>query len=169
MYVMYVMHVMYVPVMHLIAHNIRSSENVGSLFRTCDSLGVSKLWLTGYTPDPSHVKVTKTALGAEKSVAWEREVDVEKLIVRLKSQGFIIVGLELDDRAIKLDEYQSVGHKVVLLLGNEVEGIAPYLRDLCDDLVFIAQRGVKESMNVAVAAGIAAYTIMLKSELTNNK
>ncbi|MFA6160898.1 MAG: TrmH family RNA methyltransferase [Patescibacteria group bacterium] len=148
--------------MQLIAHNIRSTENVGSLFRTCDSLGVAKLWLTGYTPDPSHVKVAKTALGAEKSVAWGKEVDVEKLIERLKSQGCRIVGLELDDRAVKLDEYQLGGHEVALLLGNEVEGIAPYLRDLCDDLVCIAQRGIKESMNVAVAAGIASYAIMLK-------
>jgi len=150
------------PELQVIAHNIRSAENVGSLFRTCDSLGISKLWLTGYTPDPSHPKVCKTALGAEQSVAFESVINVEELISRLKSQGFEVVGLELDDQAVKLAEFEPKQPKLALLLGNEVEGIPPYLRGQCDRLVFIPQRGAKESLNVAVAAGIACYALMLK-------
>ncbi|MHB8831416.1 MAG: TrmH family RNA methyltransferase [Patescibacteria group bacterium] len=148
--------------LHLIAHNIRSTENVGSLFRTCDSLGVTKLWLTGYTPGPDHAKVKKTALGAEKSVVFEKVVNVEDLLSKLKASGFSVVGLELDDRAKALDQYKPSKNKIALLLGNEVEGITPYLREQCDDLVFIQQEGVKESLNVSVATGIACYELMLK-------
>lgn len=148
--------------LHLIAHNIRSTENVGSLFRTCDSLGITKLWLTGYTPGPDHAKVKKTALGAEKSVVFEKVVNIEELLPKLKTSGFGVVGLELDDKAQALEGYRPSKNKIALLLGNEVEGITPYLREQCDDLVFIKQKGVKESLNVSVAAGIAAYELMLK-------
>jgi tRNA G18 (ribose-2'-O)-methylase SpoU len=150
------------PELHIIAHNIRSTENVGSIFRTCDSLGVAKLWLTGYTPTPEHPKVKKTALGAQDSVSFEQVVNVEGLISKLKAEQFKIVGLELDERAQALDGYDPKSSNVALLLGNEVEGISPYLIEQCDDLVFIEQKGVKESLNVAVATGIAAYSIMLK-------
>ncbi len=145
--------------LHIIAHDIRSAQNVGSLLRTCDSLGVAKLWLTGYTPEPSHPRVAKTALGAQSSVEWEKAMDVTKVIEDLKRQGFRIVGLELDERSIELAEYRAPG-KVALLLGNEVEGIPKSLRDACDDIVSMQQKGKKESMNVAVAAGIAVYTLL---------
>lgn len=145
--------------LHLIAHDIRSAQNVGSLLRTCDSLGVAKLWLTGYSPEPSHPRVAKTALGAENSVDWEQGLDVTKVIDDLRRDGFRIVGLELDERAVDLVKY-GPPDKVALLLGNEVDGIPPSLRVLCDELVYIEQKGKKESMNVAVAAGIAAYTIL---------
>ncbi|MFA5185684.1 MAG: TrmH family RNA methyltransferase [Patescibacteria group bacterium] len=145
--------------LHLIAHDIRSAQNVGSLLRTCDSLGVAKLWLTGYTPEPSHPRVAKTALGAQGSVDWEKAVDVIRVIEGLKGDGFRIVGLELDERAVDLSSYRPP-KKVALLLGNEVEGIPKSLRDLCDDIVSMRQRGEKESMNVAVAAGIASYWLM---------
>lgn len=127
--------------------------------RTCDSLGVSKLWLTGYSPEPSHPRVAKTALGAQSSVAWEKAVDVARVIENLRRAGFRIVGLELDRRAVDLAAYRAPDD-IALLLGNEVDGIPPSLRALCDDLVFIEQKGVKESMNVAVAAGIAAYVLL---------
>jgi len=146
-------------VLHLIAHDIRSAQNVGSLLRTCDSLGVAKLWLTGYTPEPSHPRVAKTALGAQSSVAWEKRIDVTQVIEDLRGRGFRIVGLELDKRALDLATYRPT-EKVALLLGNEVDGIPPSLRSVCDDLVFIRQKGIKESMNVAVAAGIACYQIL---------
>lgn len=145
--------------LHLIAHDIRSAQNVGSLLRTCDSLGVAKLWLTGYSPEPSHPRVAKTALGAQSSVAWEKAIDVTRVIEDLRRDGFRIVGLELDGRAVDLASYRPA-EKVGLLLGNEVDGIPPSLRELCDDLVFIEQKGMKESMNVAVAAGIASYRLL---------
>ena len=147
------------PTLHLIAHDIRSAENVGSLFRTCDSLGVAKLWLTGYTPRPSHRKVAKTALGAVASVPWGESTDVVGVIEKLRADGFRIVGLELDPRAVELATYRPPD-KIALLVGNEVDGIPPSLRDLCDDLVMIRQRGIKESMNVSVATGIAVYSLL---------
>jgi len=148
-----------VMILHLIAHDIRSAQNIGSLLRTCDSLGVEKLWLTGYSPTPEHPRVAKTALGAEANVVCEQRTDVEEAIKYLRDQGFRIVGLELDDRAVELSKYHP-SSKAALLLGNEVDGIPPSLRVLCDDLVFIPQRGKKESMNVAVAAGIASYWLL---------
>ncbi len=145
--------------LHLIAHNIRSAENVGSLFRTSDSLGVTKLWITGYSPTPEHAKVEKTALGAERTVAWEQATDVVEVIDRLKAEGFRIVGLELDRRSIDLTQF-GAPEWTALLLGNEVEGIPPFLLDKCDDVVSITQKGTKESMNVGVAAAIASYWML---------
>ena len=150
-----------VGMLHLIAHNIRSAENVGSLLRTSDSLGVDVLWITGYSPTPEHSKVAKTALGAQTSVEWKHELDVEKVIADLKGKGFEIVGLELTPDAMPLHTYKP--HKdVAILLGSEREGISPSLISMCDKVVFIEQQGIKESMNVAVAAGIAAYWCSLQ-------
>ncbi len=145
--------------LHLIAHNIRSAENVGSLFRTCDSLGVSKLWITGYSPTPDHPRVEKTALGSERTVDWEQATDVVEVINKLKADNVRIVGLELDRRSVDLLVYHAPD-RVALLLGNEVEGITPSSLDLCDDVVSIRQAGKKESLNVSVAAAIASFWIL---------
>jgi tRNA G18 (ribose-2'-O)-methylase SpoU len=145
--------------LHLIVHDIRSAQNVGSLLRTCDSLGVETCWVTGYSPRPDHPRVAKTALGAEKSVAVEVVTDILDAIARLRADGFCIVGLELDPRAVCLQDYRPDADRIALLLGNEVDGIPPSLRALCDDLVAIDQHGIKESLNVSVAAGIALWAI----------
>lgn len=149
------------PELHIIAHNIRSLENVGALFRIADALGVARIWITGYTPSPGHAKLAKTALGAEKYVPHEVVLDVGKVIRDLKARDFCILGLELDPRALSLAEYRRPADRIGLLLGNEVEGILPCLRDKCDDMVYIPQKGVKKSLNVSVAAGIACYALML--------
>ncbi|MDO8618037.1 MAG: TrmH family RNA methyltransferase [Candidatus Uhrbacteria bacterium] len=143
----------------LIAHDIRSRENVGSLFRTCDSLGVKKLWLTGYTPAPPDLKISKVALGAERSVAFEKMTDVVTLIHQLKKEGMMIFALELTDDAQDLATFQPP-KKMALLLGTETSGIPPSLLELCDGTIKIEQRGIKESLNVSVAAGIAAWGIL---------
>lgn len=145
--------------LHILAHNIRSAENIGSILRTADSLGVAKVWIVGYSPTPEHRKVSKTALGAQESVPWEQEIDIVILMKRLRDQGFRIVGLELDERSQDVSTYQAA-EKTALLLGNEVEGIPPSLRDRCDDLIQIQQKGKKESLNVSVATGIAAYHLL---------
>jgi 23S rRNA (guanosine2251-2'-O)-methyltransferase len=147
------------PELHVIANDIRSRENVGAIFRTCEFLGVSKLWLTGYTPTPPDPKLLKVSLGAEKAVVWEQAVDVRTALDRLKKDGFRISGLELDQRAVLLSDYDAAD-RVALLLGNEVTGIPPSLLDRCDDVVMIAKNGKKESLNVAVAAGIAMWSIL---------
>lgn len=155
----------------VIAHNIRSVHNVGSLFRTCDGFGIKKLYLTGYTPYPKQVTDTrlphvikkietalnKTALGAEHTVTHEHLEDPP--LKQLKNEGFVIVGLEQDARAVLLPDFKSQD-KIALLLGEEVAGIDSSLRDNCDALIEIPMRGTKESFNVSVAAGIALYGLI---------
>lgn len=145
--------------LHLIAHDIRSRENVGSLFRTCDSLGVKKLWLTGYTPSPPDEKISKVALGAERSVEYENVMDVSETINRLKQDGISIYALEITPEAIELASF-APPDRLALLLGTETTGIPPSLLELCDGAIKITQRGIKESMNVSVAAGIAAWAVL---------
>lgn len=147
------------PELHLIAHNIRSRENVGSLFRTADSLGVSKLWITGYTPAPPDAKLSKVALGAEEHVSYEQVIDLQGVIQRLRVDGYKIYALELTSDAIELAQFNPP-LKIALLLGTETTGIPPSLIAQCDGAIMMTQKGMKESMNVAVAAGIAAWKIL---------
>ncbi len=146
----------------LIAHNIRSAENVGSLFRTADALGVQKIILAGYTPSIEHPKVKKTALGAESAVQFEQQVDIFKVLENLKREGYHIIGLEIDSRAIPLNQFKPSFQKIALLLGNEVDGIPAHLRDICDALIFIPMLGVKESLNVTIATAITSYQLLNK-------
>ncbi len=147
------------PILHVIANDIRSRENVGAILRTCEFLGVHKLWVTGYTPTPEDVKVHKVSLGAEVMVDWEQCLDVREVFAKLTQDGFRLIGLEIDERAIELTDYQTP-MRAALLLGNEVLGIPPSLRDSCDDLVMIERRGKKASLNVAVATGIACWSLL---------
>jgi 23S rRNA (guanosine2251-2'-O)-methyltransferase len=143
----------------IVAVNIRSAQNVGALFRTADSLGVHKLWLAGYTPTPEHKMVAKTALGAEASVPWESVTDPIECLERLKRDGVRIVGLEIADGAKALTSYQPQ-FPTALVLGNEVEGLTTMQLARCDDVVSIKQLGQKESLNVTIAAGIAAWALL---------
>lgn len=158
------------PNVIVIAHNIRSTHNVGSIFRTSEGFGVTKIILSGYTPYPRvqndprlpHIadklsdQIHKTALGAEAMVPFEYQELPD--LVALKMAGYRIVGLEQDDRSVLLPNYQSL-EKVALLLGEEVEGLTPELRAACDDLIEIPMHGKKESFNVSVATGIALYEL----------
>ncbi|MBC7869051.1 TrmH family RNA methyltransferase [Candidatus Saccharibacteria bacterium] len=158
------------PEIIVIAHNIRSTHNVGSIFRTCEGFGVTKLILSGYTPYPAvnddtrlpHIankltaQIHKTALGAEIIVPFQYQAHAELSLLR--TQGFTIVGLEQDERSIMLADYKPP-KKIVLLLGEEVEGITNDLRNQCDNLIEIPMMGKKESFNVSVAAGIALYAL----------
>ena len=142
----------------LLAHNIRSLWNVGSFFRTADSFGVEKIFLTGYTALPPRREISKTALGAEEFVPWEQNDDPTKVIAKLKKQGWTIVALEQAKRAVDLATYQPPS-KVCLIVGHEVLGVPKELLALCDDIVHIPMHGKKESLNVAVAAGIALHRL----------
>jgi len=145
--------------LHLIAHNIRSRENVGSLFRTCDSLGVKKLWLTGYTPAPPDEKISKVALGAERAVSYDKIIDVVSLIHQCKQEHIPVFALELTPDAVELKDFHPP-KKIALLLGTETTGIPPSLIALCAGTIRISQKGIKESLNVSVAAGIASWAIL---------
>lgn len=158
------------PEIIVIAHNIRSTHNVGAIFRTAEGFGVKKIVLSGYTPYPSvandprlpHIaekltsQIHKTALGAELLVPFEYQETPDLKDVRAK--GYRLVGLEQDARSIMLPDYHPTG-KIALLLGEEVHGIDATLMQQCDDLIEIPMRGKKESYNVSVATGIALYAL----------
>ena len=151
----------------LILHNIRSVYNVGSIFRTADAAGVSRIILTGYTPAPvdrfkfTRKDFTKVSLGAEKSMPWKQVKNPYAAIAQLKSAGFAIVGIEQDPRATSLFDFKPSHDKpLALVLGNEVRGLSKQLLAKCERIVEIPMQGKKESLNVSVAAGVALFAIM---------
>lgn len=161
----------------LVLHNIRSCYNVGAILRTAEGFGVSSAILSGYTPrihdqdllpylrEKLDKEIHKTALGAEDMVKTEVAEDLKVLLLDYKARGFKVVGLEnninqdicqINDPKLK----EKLGQKVVLFLGEEVNGIPEDFYDLIDIFVEIPMKGQKESFNVSVAAGIAIYAIM---------
>lgn len=140
----------------VVLNNIRSLHNVGSIFRTADGVGVEKIWLCGITGFPPQSQIAKTALGAEDAVVWEHARDVLAVIRDLKKKGCQIVLLEQMDKSV---DYLSFRPRspVCLVVGNEIEGIAQELVSLCDACIEIDMKGVKNSLNVAVAFGVAAF------------
>ncbi len=142
----------------VILDDIRSLYNVGSIFRTCDGIGVEKLWLCGTTGYPPNGQLAKTALGAEQSVSWEYCQDVLDCVRGLKSRAYTIVFLEQTTTSIPYEEFRPSG-PVGLVVGNEINGIRQEVLPLGDVAIDIAMAGVKNSLNTAVALGIAAYHI----------
>ena len=146
----------------LILHNIRSRYNVGSLFRSADGAGVTKIFLSGYTPAPIDRfgrpvrEIHKTSLGATETVPWEEVTSIEECIVMLKKENVRIIALEQHPRAVSYSEYEYESD-YALILGNEIEGVSPMLCELADDIVFIPMHGVKESLNVGVATAIVLF------------
>ena len=147
----------------VLLHNVRSSHNVGSIFRTADAAGVARVFLTGYTPLPvdrfkrPNREIAKTALGAETYLAWESAPSPMVIVKRLRREGWTIVGVEQDERAIEYRSFKPTG-PTLFVFGNEVRGLSKSLRDACDSLIEIPMRGKKESLNVAVSAGIVLFS-----------
>lgn len=150
---------------HLLLHDIRSTHNVGAIFRTADAAGVKKIYLSGYTPAPidrfgrARPDVSKASLGAEKTVAWESVTDQVELIKKLKKEKFQIVALEQDKRAVNYKDLKK-SENVLLILGNEVDGVDKDILSLCDEIAEIPMLGMKESLNVSVSAGIMLYSLI---------
>lgn len=146
-------------------HNIRSAHNVGSIFRTSDAAGVSKIYLSGYTPRPVDRfgrevgEIAKTALGAHTWIPWEYAKDPRSFILKLRTQGWQIVGVEQDDQSV---DYRTleVTRPTLFIMGNEVLGMSPTMRRACDTIIEIPMYGKKESLNVAVSAGIILFGTM---------
>lgn len=151
----------------LILDNIRSVHNVGSLFRTADGMGISNIILCGTTPTPEdrfgreRKDFAKVSLGAEKTISWNFFEKTQEAILKFKSEGYEIVALEQDSKSTDLHEY-SRKEKVALVLGPEVTGMSQDVLEMCDVVVEISMRGMKESLNVSVAGGIAMYEITKK-------
>lgn len=147
---------------YVIAHNIRSLYNVGSIFRIADAFGVAKIYLTGYTGTPGNelhrLRMQKSALGAEKWVQWEHEKSPMKLIKKLRSEGVKILALENARGAINIRKFKPK-FPLALVLGEEVRGVSKAMLKLCDQIIEIPMLGKKKSLNVSVAFGIAAYRV----------
>ena len=145
----------------VICHNIRSRHNVGSIFRTADGAGVSKIFLCGITPAPPHPNISKVSLGAENFVEWEKGKNTWRTIEKLKKEGFKIVALEQAKGAIAYDKFKLPEKSIALILGNEVEGLPIRRGGLkrADKIVYLPMYGKKESLNVSVAFGVAVYKI----------
>ena len=149
----------------LILPSIRSAINVGAIFRTADAVGIDKIYLTGYTPRPtdrfgrSQKDIAKSALGAETWIAWEYKESLLELISMLKDDGYTIIALEQDKKAI---DYRKVkaSKKIAFIVGPEVEGLDKKILNKCDYTVEIPMYGKKESLNVSVACGIALFRIL---------
>lgn len=156
----------------LILHDIRSTHNIGAIFRTADGMGVKKIYLLGYTPEPYDMfgklkkDFAKTALGAEKFVEWEKIKSAAALIKKMKSEKIFIAALEQSSKSILLGSSASKSLRrrtsklgIALILGNEVKGIPKSILLKSDAVLEIPMRGKKESLNVSVAAGIALYVL----------
>lgn len=149
----------------LILPDIRSAVNVGSMFRTADAVGINKIYIVGYTPTPmdkygrKRKDIAKASLGAEDSVPWEYAKSLSALITKLKKDGYFVVAVEQASNSVS---YKSVKKKpkMAFIMGNEVNGLSKSILAKCDTVAEIVMKGKKESLNVAVACGIALFRIL---------
>lgn len=148
----------------LILDDIRSLNNVGSVFRTADAFRAEKLYLCGITGQPPHRDITKTALGATESVSWEYVADVTGLIRQLKADGWLVAAVEQADRSVMLNDFVPDPNKpYAFVLGNEVTGVRDDVIQLADVVLEIPQFGTKHSLNISVTAGIVCWDFLQKS------
>ena len=142
----------------LVLDNVRSALNTGSIFRTADALALEQLFLCGITATPPHREILKTALGSTETVSWTHFPDSATAIRQLRQAGYRVFALEQAQPRIWLQDFQpEPGAHYAFVLGNEVEGVGEEALALCEGAIEIPQFGSKHSLNVAVAAGIAAW------------
>ena len=145
----------------VILDNIRSTYNVGAIFRSADAAGVNRIYLCGITPTPPNPKISKVALGAEDYIPWEKTKATWRLLENLKKDSYFIIALEQGKKAKNIfkNKFNKKHNKIALLLGTEVKGLSNKILKRTDGLLEIPMFGKKESLNVAVAFGIAIYQI----------
>ena len=143
---------------YLVIDNVRSLENVGSLFRTADAMSIDKVFLCGITGTPPNNKISKTALGAEQWIPWEYYAQSWRLVEKLQKKKISVVCLEQGKGSVSLSRFKPK-FPLALVVGHEVKGVSKSALKRADTLLEIPMTGKKESLNVAVAFGIAAYEI----------
>lgn len=149
--------------MVVVLDNIRSCNNIGSVFRTSDALLVEKIYLCGITATPPNKEIHKTALDAEKSVDWEYFEKTEDAVIKLQQEGYKVYAVEQVENSISLPDYQPrKNEKPALVFGNEVKGVQQKVVNLCDGAIEIPQYGTKHSFNVSVSAGIVLWDVFQK-------
>ena len=152
------------PEIWVLLNNIRSSHNVGSIFRTSDAISVSKIFLSGYTPAPIDRfkrpvrEIAKTALGAEMTIPWAQFENAVDVIREARDNGFEIVGIEQSDISIDYKDFVP-SNKILIIMGEEVNGISEDILNECDKILEIPMMGNKESLNVSVAYGVIMYRL----------
>ena len=147
----------------VVLDNIRSCNNIGSVFRTSDALLIEKVYLCGITATPPNAEIHKTALDAEKSVEWEYFEKTEDAVAELQNKGYKVYAIEQVENSISLpDFYPASGEKVAVVFGNEVKGVQQKVVNICDGSIEIPQFGTKHSFNVSVSAGIVLWEIFKK-------
>jgi tRNA G18 (ribose-2'-O)-methylase SpoU len=148
----------------VILDNVRSLNNVGSVFRTSDAFLVEKIFLCGITGTPPHPEIHRSALGAEKSVEWEYVESTVKAVEHLKQLGYLIVSIEQVEKSVLLNQFiPEFGKKYALVFGNEVKGVEQEVVDISDICIEIPQLGTKHSFNISVSAGIVLWDFFVKT------
>jgi len=147
----------------MVLDNIRSCNNIGSVFRTSDALLIEKVILCGITAAPPNKDIHKTALDAEKSVPWEYFEETEEAVQRLKESGYRVFAVEQVENSISLPDFApDKNQKLALVFGNEVKGVQQSVIDMCDGAIEIPQYGTKHSFNISVSAGIVLWDLVYK-------
>lgn len=144
----------------IVLDNVRSMHNVGSVFRTADSFLAEQVILCGYTPQPPHRDIQKTALGATETVSWKHYTQTVDAVKELKEKGYRIIAVEQVENSIPLNRYYAeTATKTAVIFGNEVTGVSDEVLALCDAAIEIPQAGMKHSLNISVAAGIVLWKL----------
>jgi 23S rRNA (guanosine2251-2'-O)-methyltransferase len=147
----------------LVLDNVRSMHNVGSIFRTADAFKIEKILLGGITAQPPHREIQKTALGATESVDWEHQLDLKASLQKYKNEGYKVYAIEQTKNSVFLNQFRpSKGEKIVVIFGNEVEGVSEDIIALADATLEIPQFGTKHSFNVSVTAGMVIWDLWNK-------
>jgi tRNA G18 (ribose-2'-O)-methylase SpoU len=147
----------------VILDNVRSLNNIGSVFRTSDAFLVEKVHLCGITATPPHREIQKTALGATESVPWQHTSSTTAVVRQLKAEGYTIVAIEQTENSTSLIDFDPKKHKkLAIIFGHEVNGVDQDVIDLCDDCIEIPQAGTKHSLNISVAAGVVIWDLFAK-------
>lgn len=151
----------------IVLDNIRSLNNIGSVFRTSDCFRVEKIILCGITAQPPHRDIHKTAIGATESVEWEYHESTEKACAGLKEAGYELCAIEQTEDSVMLNDYKP-SSKVAIVMGNEVDGVQQSVIDMCDAVIEIPQFGTKHSLNISVCTGIVVWDLFQKLAATSS-
>ncbi|MAW83308.1 MAG: RNA methyltransferase [Crocinitomicaceae bacterium] len=147
----------------VVLENVRSLNNIGSIFRTCDAMAIQKIYLCGISAQPPHREIRKTAIGATESVDWEYQENVLDVIIKYQKLDYNLIAVEQTSKAISLEKYENNRKKTLLVFGNEINGVSQRTIDKCDISLEIPQWGTKHSLNISVTTGIILWMIKMKN------
>ncbi len=149
----------------VVLDNIRSMHNVGSVFRTADAFLAEAIYLCGFTPQPPHRDIHKTALGATETVRWEYQVSTLEAISKLKGEGYKVYAIEQAEGSVSLEKFSTDAEKIAVVFGNEVDGVSDEVLAICNGCIEIPQLGMKHSLNIAVTAGIVLWELVFGNKV----